>query len=244
MVGRDRDRDRLHQARRDRFVAAQDVIGVDAQRPGRDLGGHARVAVAVTADPAARLQEGSDPRRPRPGAAGVRGRAGRAAGRRVERRVERPIQPRHDREQRGIEEGHRRPDLVERGRADDPQVRGAPQDGDLLAQPAADLAVLRGREARVVEPGEQDRAAAKRDQRGPPARLGRVGGEDRPDRQPGDERVQLRIRPAQPPQARYRVRDRIVEDPVARRALAPAQRPDATHAPRRGSRGRNRARTR
>ena len=55
-----------------------------------------------------------------------------------------------------------------------------------------------------------------------------MGGEDRPDREPGDEGVELRVGPPEPAQARDGVRHRIVEDPVARGTLAPAQRPDTT----------------
>ena len=70
------------------------------------------------------------------------------AARGVERRVGRPVQPWHDREQRRIEHGHRRAHLVERLGRDGPQVGGPPQERDLLAQPAADLAVLGRRQAR------------------------------------------------------------------------------------------------
>ena len=52
-VGRGRGGDRLHQPGRDRLVPAQHVVGLDPQRALGDLGGHARVAVTVPADPAA-----------------------------------------------------------------------------------------------------------------------------------------------------------------------------------------------
>ena len=52
-------------------------------------------------------------------------------------------------------------------------------------------------------------------------------GQDRPDREPGDQRVQLGVRPADPAEPGDRVGDRTIEDPVARRALAAAQRADA-----------------
>ena len=198
---------------------------MDADGPRGDLRGHARVAVAVAADPAAGPQERPDARRPRPRPPGVRRGRRRAAGRRVQGGVERPVQPRDDREQRRVEERHRGPDLVERRRADDAQVGRPPQQRDLLAQAAPDLAVVGRGQPRVVQPGEQHRAAAERDERRPAARLGRVGGEDRRDDEPGDQRVELRVRPAQPPQPGDRVRHRIVEDAVARRPLAPSQRP-------------------
>ena len=130
--------------------------------------------------------------------------------------------------QRGVEERHGRPDLVERCRADDAQVGGPPQQRDLLAQPAPRLAVLRRREPGIVESREEDGAASERDERRPASRLGRVGGEDGPDRQPTDEGIELGIRPAEPAQPGHRIRHRIVEDAVARRALAPAQGADAT----------------
>ena len=198
---------------------------MDAQRPGGDLRGHARVAVAIATDPRPRLQERPDARRPRPRPAGVGGRAVRPSGRRVERRIERPVQPRDDGEQRRVEEGHRGADLVERRRADQAQVRCPPQQRDLLAQAAAHLAILRRRQARIVEPGEEDGAAAERDERGPAPGLGRVRGEDGPDREAPDERVELLVGPAEAAQARDGMADRIVEDAIARGTFAPAQRP-------------------
>ena len=52
-----RDRDRLHQTKRDRLVAVQDVVGLDAQRVCRQLRGHGRVPVPVPADPRPETQE-------------------------------------------------------------------------------------------------------------------------------------------------------------------------------------------
>ena len=49
-----------------------------------------------------------------------------------------------------------------------------------------------------------------------------------PDRKPTDERVELGIRAAEPAQPGHRIRHRIVEDTVARGALAPAQGADPT----------------
>ena len=85
-----------------------------------------------------------------------------------------------------------------------------------------------GRQPRVVEPCQQDGTATQRDERRPAAGLGRVRGQDRRDDEPADQRIELRVRPAEAAQPGDRVGDRIVEDPVARRALAPPQRPDAT----------------
>ncbi len=199
--------DRLHQPGRDRLVPAQDVVGVDAHGPCGDLRGDARVAVAVATDPAARPQERADARRPRPGPAGVGRRGRRPTGRRIQGRIERPVQPRDDREQRGVEEGHRGPDLVERGRADDAQVGRPPQQRDLLAQPAPNLAIVRRGEPGIVQPGEQDGTSPQGNERRPPARLGRMRREDRRDDEPADQRIELRVRSAQPPQPRHRVRE-------------------------------------
>ena len=162
----------LHEPQRHRLVAVQDVVGLDAQRPLGHLRGHGRVPVAVAADPRAEAHERRDAWRPRPGSRPL-------AARRVERRIGRAIQPGHEREERGIEHGHRRAHLVERLRRDGAQVGGAPQERDLLAQAPPDLAILRRRQARVVQPLEQDRAAPQGDERRPPAGLGRMGGEHR-----------------------------------------------------------------
>ena len=67
------------------------------------------------------------------------------------------------------------------GRAD---RRHVPQDRDLLAQPAADLGVLAGRDSGIVETVEQSIDAPQRDDHRPPPGLGRVRGQDRHDRHP------------------------------------------------------------
>ena len=215
--------DRLHQPRGDRLVATQHVVGVDAQRLLGDLRGHARVAVAVAADPAPEAQVRPDARWSRPGPAGVRGRGRGATGRRIERGIQRPVETWDHREQRGVEERHRGADLVEWRRAHDAQVGGPPQERDLLPQPAADLAVLGRGESRVVEPGEQDGAAPERHQHRAAAGLGRVRGQDRVDGEAAKELIQLGIPPAPSPQPRDRVRHRIVEDAVASRPFAAPQ---------------------
>ena len=213
-------RDRLHQAHRHRLVPVEDVVRLDAQRPFGHLGRHGRVPVAVTADPRSEAQErrhaGRSSARPR--TAGARG---------VQRGVGGAIQPWHEREQRRIEHGHRRAHLVERLGGHGAQVGGAPHERDLLAQPAADLAVLRRREARVVQPLEECRATAQRDERGPPAGLRRVRGQDRGDAQPAEDVVERRVVAPGPAQPRDRLGDRVVQDPVARRTLPAPKRPDA-----------------
>ncbi len=134
---------RLGEACRDGLVAAEDVVGVDPERPLRDLGRDRGIAVAIAADPRRPAQERGHPRRSGPAAAGVPGFAGLRCGEwLVEGGVGRAEQPRHRPEQRLVEERERRPDLVERARGDRSQVGGPPQQRDLLAQPASDVAIL------------------------------------------------------------------------------------------------------
>ena len=152
---------------------------------------------------------------------------GARPGRRIERRIERPVEPRDDGEQRGVEEGHRRPHLVERGRADDAQVRGPPQERDLLAQPAPDLAVLGRGQARVVRARQQDRAAAQ-SATSVVRRRASVGcavrtGETSSRAISASSSASFRPRRRSPATASA---TESGEDPVACRALAPAQRPD------------------
>ncbi len=196
------------------------MVRLDAQRPLGHLGRHGRVPVAVAADPRSEAQERRDAGRSsaRPRTLGARD---------VQRRVRRAIQPWHEREQRRIEHGHRRAHLVERLGGHGAQVGGAPHEGDLLAQAAADLAVLGRGEARVVQPLEERRATAQRDERGPPAGLRRVRGQDRRDAQPAEDVVECRVVAPGPAQPRDRLGDRVVQDPVARRALPAPKRPDA-----------------
>jgi hypothetical protein len=155
-----------------------DVVGLDPQRSLGDVGRDRRVAVAVAADPRPPAQERRHPWRARSRSPAV---GGRSTGRRsvVEGGVHRPVQAGHEREQRGVEERHRGPHLVERRRDDRPQVGGAPQDRDLLTQAAPDSLVLGRRQARIVEPLEQRGEPPQRDEQRPPAGLGRVRGEDR-----------------------------------------------------------------
>ncbi len=224
LVGGRRGGDRLHQARCDGLIAVEDVVGVDPQGLLGDLGGHARMAVPVTADPAAPVEERPHPRRPGAAPRGVRGRPVRPAGRLVERLVEHPVEPRRQGEQRGIEEGHPGPHLVERGGGDQAQVRGPPQERDLLAQAPPHVAVLRRCEARVVETIEDRAAAPQRDQHGPPSRLGRMGGQDRRDGEVADRLLQVGVGAAEPAQLGDRVGDGVVEDAVAGGSLATAER--------------------
>ena len=100
---------------------------------------------------------------------------------RIERRVGLAIEARDDGEDRLVEEGKGRPHLVERRNHRRPQVRGAPQQRDLLAKPAASVTILGGRDVAIREPAEQAIDPAKGDQDGPTPGLGRVGGQDRRD---------------------------------------------------------------
>ena len=223
-------RERLHQPRGDRLVAVEDVLGLDPQRPLGHVRGHLRVAVPVAADPAPPVQVRPDARRARPRPPGI-GRGAQAAprgrGRRVQGAVERPVEAGHDREQRRIEDRHRRAHLVERGGRHGAQVGGAPQERDLLAQPAPDLAILGRREARVVQALQQPGAAAQRDQRRPPAGLGRVRGQDQRDGQPAEQLVEPAVVRAAAAQHDHGLGHGIVEarrrGPRARVGAAPGR---------------------
>ena len=206
----------------------------------RRLGGDHRVAVPVAADPAPPAQERRHERwaRPRPSrVAGWRvvqrepARASQRAspfrlGERIERPVECPVEARHDREQCLVEVGHRRPDLIERGRADGSQVGRSPQERDLLAQSTPHIRVLAPGEARIVEPLDQVMAAAQGDEERSPAGLGRVGGQDRRDGQVPNPFDDLGQAPARAPHPADRLGHGIVEDPAPRGSLPPSQRPD------------------
>ncbi len=217
----------LHEPGGHGLVAVQDVVGLDPDRALRDVGGDARVAVAVAPDPAAPVQVRPDARRPRPGPAGVRGRARDAApGRdRVQRPVEHAVQPRDQREQRPVEERHGGSRLIERRGRHRPQVGRPPQERDLLAQAAADVAVLRPRQPRVVEPLEEQRAAAQRHERGPAPRLRRVRRQDERDRERPDERIEVFVGPSLLAELGDGLGQRVVEDAVPGGPLAASQRP-------------------
>src|SRR6185369_3762979 len=210
-----------------------------------------RVPVAVTPDPGFPRQEGMGPRRASSRSAGVarlRGllhdlirvpvreclRAGgpeRAApagpgaarvGPLVERRVGLAIDPRDDAEQGLVEEGERRPDLVERRHGAGSQIGGPPQEGDLLAEAAPRVAILVGDDLAIREPAEETLDAAERDQDRPAAGLGRMRGQDRADPEAselGFDRGVAETRSAEPLDGRA---ERIVGRPTAGRRGAPA----------------------
>ena len=150
-----------------RLQPAQHVVGLDGHgRPGRP-GGDAGVAVAVAPDPAPPAQIGPEGRRPGP--------AGLAA----EGLLERPVGGRDQPEQGGVEHGHDRADLVQRGRPVAAELGGAPQAGDLLQQPPGGGRLVVAGEAGGVQAGQLDRDPAQGVDHGPAPGLGRVGGQHR-----------------------------------------------------------------
>jgi len=100
--------------------------------------------------------------------------SGVAAG---DRAVEFPVHRGHDAEQGLVERGHDRPDLVDGVHRLDPQLRGPPQQVDLLAQLALSLSPVRRRGALVVQHVEQPADPAQRGHHRAAARLGGVRGE-------------------------------------------------------------------
>ena len=163
----------LREAQGNRLVAAKDMVGVDPDGFLGDIGGHRRMAVAIPADPRPEPQERGHER--------LLQLACPRAARARHVRVDQPVQLRREAVERLVEDDHRGADLVDRRRGAAPQLRGPPQDGDLLAQLSTEVAVGGWREARVIGPLEQQRDPAQRDQDGPASRLRGVRGEDRMD---------------------------------------------------------------
>ncbi len=208
------------------------------QGAARRLGRHVRVAVAVAADPRTELEDCRHIGRPRPGGARIGGRrivqsVEPAAPPAVRLRVpiqggiERPVQLRGEGEERFVKERQGRPNLVQRRRGDGPQVRRPPEERDLLAQAAPEVAVLAGRQARVAEPFKQPVAAAQRNEERPAARLGRVGREDGGHPQAPDQRDDVRPAPAAPEQRPGGVADGFVELAAWSGPRPAPQRPDS-----------------
>ena len=176
-------RQHRHQPGRNRLVAVKQVVGLDPERLHRGLGSHVGVTIAIAADPRAPGQERRNGGRSRSRATVVRGgRARRRTGPRdpleladrVQGAVRRAVQVRCRGEDGGIEEHHRRADLVERRRPGVAQVGRAPEERDLLAESAADLRVIGRCQARVVQAVQQGVDPPQRDQHGPPPGLRRV----------------------------------------------------------------------
>ena len=143
-------RERARDAPSRALQAAQHVIGRDRRRRLRGLGRDRRVPVAVAADPCAPSEERGERRFPHAAALGV------------ERAVDLAVDERKRREDRLVEQGERRPDLVERLRPMVTDRVGPPQAGDLLSQPPRRLRRLRSTESTVVEVVEQRRRCATR----------------------------------------------------------------------------------
>ena len=138
---------------------------MDAQRLLGRVGGDAGIAVAVAADPRAPTQERRDARRPRAGAAGV----GRLAGAARRRRGTPRRGPR-----RRPAAGAARPRTASRRRTPGPcgprraararssQVGRPPQERDLLAQAAPEVAILgRASPGRPAASSSRSRAGAR-----------------------------------------------------------------------------------
>ena len=185
-----------------RLKAAQRVLGLDR----RGLPGHrrrdVRVAVPVAAHPGAEPDERRHRRRRR---------TARGAEQHV---VERPVHGRHQPEQRLVERGHHRADLVGGGHAGDPQLGGPPEQVDLLAQLPALLRLLRRSRPLVVDRVQQLVDPAQRRDDRAAAGLGGMRGEDRVHPEPGEQPAQV-LGPALGGELVYRVRERL-----ARRAVA------------------------
>ena len=203
----------------------------------RDLGRDPRVPVAVRADPRAEPQHGRHQGRSGARAACI-GRE-RGPGRRfaasdggqdhrpgVEGPVRRALEARDDGEQDLVEDRERGPDLVKRGRGDRAQVRGVPQERDLLAEPAADVGVFVRRDQRVVERVEQPADPALCDEQRPAACLGGVGGQHRVDHRAPEQRLHLRL-PMVGAEHVHGLAQRFVDAPAAGPPGARAQRADA-----------------
>jgi hypothetical protein len=96
---------------------------------------------------------------------------------RGQRPVQLAVNHGHDPEQRFVEGGHDRPDLVDRVHGLDPQLRGPPQQVDVLAQPAARLGAVGRARPLVVDHAEQLADPAQRRHHGPAAGLGGMRGQ-------------------------------------------------------------------
>src|SRR6185503_6253979 len=158
--------------------AAQNVVRVYPDR----LLGHVvrdrRMAVPVAADPRAEAQERSD--------LGLRQLAGPGAARATDGCRGEAVQPWREPVDRLVEDDHRGPDLVDGRWGTAAQLGGLPQDRDLLAQLATQLAVARRGQARVVRPLQEVRDPAQRDEDGAASRLRGMRREDGIDPHPGD----------------------------------------------------------
>ena len=228
-VRRRRRGDRLHQPRRDRLVAAQDVVGVDPQRPES-------VISAVTPGLPSRsppiqlpgrrngpTRGGRVPVRPvsdgRPGARPVGGSRAASSARYSRGMTVNSVASKKAIAVRTSSSGvgltMRRSDVRHSSVISSRSRRRTSRSSD---------GVSRGSSSRASRTAQRRRATSVVRRRASVGWAVRTG----PDREPRDERVELGVGPPQPAQAGDGVGHRVVEDAVARRALAPAQRPDPT----------------
>ena len=107
------------------------------------------------------------------------------------RLVQRPVHPRRHLEQRLVERGHHGAHLVDGRHGPGAQRRGAPQQVDLLAQPALDIRLLGRAEPGIVQAGEQVADPAQRGGHRPAPRLGGVRGEYRVHPEPAEQVIEL-----------------------------------------------------
>ena len=137
----------------------QRVLGLDRHRLRGDLGRDRGIAVPVAADPAPEPEE-------RRGAIAKRGVEGaKNLGRHAEQRL--------------VEDRHERPHLVERTHVRGAHLGRPPEGVDLFAETPFGVGALRVRRPRVVQPLELVAHAPDGGHDRAPARLGRVGREDR-----------------------------------------------------------------
>ena len=148
------------------------------QRPGGDFGRHPRIAVAVTADPGAILQEG----RQLEALAGVI---------LLERGVDQAQHLRRLLEQGLVEEMQAPRDLVLHGRLLQMQLARHPHQLDLVAQVVDEGGALAFGPARHLELTQQEIDLAIFLQHGDALGLGRMRGDHRPDAQVRQERLDL-----------------------------------------------------
>ena len=174
-----------------RLQPAQQVIGLDLQCLRSNGAGDVRVAIAVAAHPAAQAQERRRHRR-------------RHAGDfRLDGGVERAINVWHHLEEALVENGHHRPHLVLGLDLGAPELRGPPEQVNLLQQAALGLALLAGRERGIVEALELVAHPPDGRDHGPAAGLRGVGGEHRVHLQPG-QRLPQALLPQRPAQFGHR----------------------------------------
>ena len=204
-----RDGDRLLQPLEHVAVAAQDVVGLDPHRAAGDLGRHARMPVAIAADPGPPAQ--------------IRLRDGVGIGP-ADGVLQCPVQPRRDGEERLVEEDHRGPNLVERGRPLGADRAGLPEQADLLAKPAAQVAVLRSGQSRIVEPIEEPIQPPLRHQHRPAPCLRGMRGEDGHEAHTVGERAHVLARHAVASEAEDGGADPIGQWRPSARSLALPQR--------------------